>query len=84
MAPKESLFLHLKLYPTRTGTSRLYVTFTSDEIASLTQTVRLEILREPIKIPAKVEMAEAKKETPAESLAAANDQPSSSDSPNSA
>lgn len=62
LAPGESLLLHLTLYPNRIGTSRLYITFTSDEIASLIQTVPIEIVREPIKIPSKVETTEAKKE----------------------
>ncbi|CAF0789791.1 unnamed protein product [Rotaria sp. Silwood1] len=48
-APKESTTLHIKLYPTRIGVSRLYVTFISNNVSSSTQTIPLEIIREPIK-----------------------------------
>jgi hypothetical protein len=48
-APKESTILHTKVYPTRVGVSRLYVTFISDDVCSLTQTIPLEITLESIK-----------------------------------
>ncbi|CAF3590142.1 unnamed protein product, partial [Rotaria sordida] len=48
-APKESTILHIKLYPTRIGVSRLYITFISDDVYSSTQIIPLEILHEPIK-----------------------------------
>jgi hypothetical protein len=48
-APKESTILRTKLYPTRIGVSRLYVTFVSADVCSLTQSIPLEIIAEPIK-----------------------------------
>ena len=48
-SPKESTIIHTKLYPTRIGVSRLYVTFISNDVTSLTQSVPLEIVPEPIK-----------------------------------
>ncbi len=48
-APKESTILRTKLYPKRIGVSRLYVTYISDDVCSLTQSIPLEIILEPIK-----------------------------------
>lgn len=65
-APKESTILQTKLYPTRIGVSRLYVTFISDDTTSLTQIIPIEIILEPLKIPDEPILKE-NKETPIES-----------------
>ncbi|CAM4896545.1 unnamed protein product [Rotaria socialis] len=49
-ALKESATFHVKLTPTRVGVSRLYVTFISDDVCSLTRTIPLEIVDGPIPV----------------------------------
>lgn len=48
-APKESTIFQTKIYPRRIGVSRLYVTYVSDDICSLIQSIPIEIVSEPIK-----------------------------------
>ncbi|UJR26471.1 hypothetical protein I4U23_007798 [Adineta vaga] len=48
-APKESTVLRIRLHPTRVGVSRLYVTFIADCLCSSTQSIPLEITRDPVK-----------------------------------
>ncbi|CAF0762171.1 unnamed protein product [Adineta ricciae] len=48
-APKESTVLRVRLHPTRVGVSRFYVTFIADCLCSSTQSVPIEITRDPVK-----------------------------------
>ncbi|CAF1272800.1 unnamed protein product, partial [Adineta steineri] len=48
-APKESTTLRVRLHPTRVGVSRLYITFIADCLYSSTQSIPLEITRDPVK-----------------------------------
>ena len=48
-APKESIIFQTKIYPKRIGVSRLYVTYVSDDVCSLIQSIPIEIISEPIK-----------------------------------
>jgi hypothetical protein len=55
LSPKDSTIVRTKLFPTRQGVSRLYVTFVSNDVCSQVRTIPLEMVRELIVKPSNIQ-----------------------------